>query len=206
MAASEYGYSEKSSLGHHIGYLGPALLQRVDDITNKDATRIFDLGCGNGSIAALLAQRGHMLQGVDPSESGIAAAQKTYPGLQLEVGSAYDDLAARYGTFPLVVSLEVAEHVYSPRDWARALFDLVEPGGQAIISTPYHGYWKNLALALTGKLDDHFTALWDHGHIKFWSIRTLGALLHEAGFCSLEFHRLGRIRPLAKTMMVIARK
>jgi SAM-dependent methyltransferase len=206
VGSSEYRYSEVSSLGHHIGYLGPALLQGVDDITKGEPTRIFDLGCGNGSIAALLAQRGHDVQGVDPSSSGIAAAQKTYPFLRLEVGSAYDDLASKFGSFPLVVSLEVVEHVYSPRDYARTLFDLVAPGGHAIVSTPYHGYWKNVALALSGKMDDHFTALWDHGHIKFWSIRTLDTLLREAGFHSIGFQRLGRFPPLAKTMMAIARK
>ncbi len=106
----------------------------------------------------------------------------------------------------MVVSLEVVEHVYSPRDYAKTLFELVAPGGQAIVSTPYHGYWKNVALALSGKMDSHYTALWDHGHIKFWSIRTLDTLLREAGFHSIEFQRLGRVPLLAKTMMAVARK
>ena len=76
----------------------------------------------------------------------------------------------------------------------------------AIISTPYHGYWKNLALALSGRMDAHFTALWDHGHIKFWSRRTLGDLLREAGFVDIRFWRVGRVPALAKSMIVMARK
>lgn len=75
-----------------------------------------------------------------------------------------------------------------------------------MVSTPYHGYWKNLALALTGRMDSHFTALWDHGHIKFWSKRTLDELLREAGFVEVEFLRLGRVPPLAKSMMALAKK
>ena len=110
------------------------------------------------------------------------------------------------GRFPVVTSLEVAEHVYAPRHYAATLFDLLEPGGTAIVSTPYHGYWKNLAMALTGKLDAHFTALWDHGHIKFWSIRTLGELLREAGFVDIRFERVGRVPVLAKSMIAVARK
>ena len=74
----------------------------------------------------------------------------------------------------------------------------------AIISTPYHGYWKNLALAITGKMDAHFTALWDHGHIKFWSMKTLSELLYEAGFVNIRFERVGRIPPLAKSMIAVA--
>ena len=86
---------------------------------------------------------------------------------------------------------------------SRTLFDLVKPGDFAILSYPYHGYTKNLALTLSGKMDRGFTALWDHGHIKFWSIATLTELLREAGF---ETPRFERIRPLAKSMIAIACK
>jgi 2-polyprenyl-6-hydroxyphenyl methylase/3-demethylubiquinone-9 3-methyltransferase len=106
----------------------------------------------------------------------------------------------------VVVSLEVVEHVYAPRDFAARLFDLVAPGGAAIVSTPYHGYWKNLAIAVSGKFDQHFTALWDHGHIKFWSRDTLARLLREAGFSELAFHYAGRFPPLSKSMIVVAEK
>ena len=91
-------------------------------------------------MAGALAASGYEVEGVDPSLEGVAWAQKSLPGLRLELGSAYDDLAARYGRFPAVISLEVVEHVYAPRDFARTLFDLVEPEGSALVSTPYHGY------------------------------------------------------------------
>lgn len=74
------------------------------------------------------------------------------------------------------------------------------------MSTPYHGYLKNLALALTGKMDRHFTALWDHGHIKFWSIPTLTTLMVDAGSETIRFRRVGRIPALAKSMIAIAQK
>lgn len=61
-------------------------------------------------------------------------------------------------------------------------------------------------MALTGKMDAHFTALWDHGHIKFWSMRTLSELLREAGFVDIRFERVGRVPALAKSMIAVARK
>jgi 2-polyprenyl-6-hydroxyphenyl methylase/3-demethylubiquinone-9 3-methyltransferase len=155
---------------------------------------------------ALLQQNGYQVVGVDPSVEGVSQAHAAYPELSVHAGSAYDDLAARYGSFPVVVSLDVVEHCFLPRNYARTLFSLVQEGGIAVLSTPYHGYWKNLALALTGAMDRHFTALWDYGHIKFWSIRTLRTLLQDAGFKSIRFLRVGRIPPLAKTMIAIARK
>lgn len=168
--------------------------------------RLFELGCGNGSVANVLAQQGWDVTGVDPSTEGITQANAQYPLLKLHEGSAYDDLAERYGQFPIVTSLEVVEHVYFPRQYAATLFSLIESGGTAIVSTPYHGYWKNLALSLTGKMEAHFTALWDHGHIKFWSMNSLGVLLREAGFVDIRFERVGRIPLLAKSMIAIARK
>lgn len=167
---------------------------------------MFDLGCGNGSVAWSLTQEGYSARGVDPSIEGISQAKQNYTSLELETGSAYDDLVSRYGQFPVVISLEVVEHVYAPRDYSSTLFSLLEPGGVAIISTPYHGYWKNLALAITGKIDSHFTALWDHGHIKFWSVKTLTTLLKEAGFTDIRFKRCGRVPFLAKSMVAIARR
>ena len=205
-AISGYRYDGSSQSCAH-SYLLPKVRSELAAFFElKSDRRVFDLGCGNGSVAAMFADEGYDVCGVDPSTEGIAQARIAFPHLRLEIGSAYDDLVARFGRFPAVISLEVVEHVYAPRDYARTLFDLVEPGGIALVSTPYHGYWKNLALAVTGRLDGHFTALWDHGHIKFWSMRTLSILLHEAGFEDIRFSRLGRFPILAKSMIAIARK
>ena len=199
-----YRYADAQA-GHHHAYLLPTVFKALGALAlPTDERRLFELGCGNGSVAHVLSQRGWEVTGVDPSMEGIAQAKAAYPELKLDNGSAYDDLVGRYGRFPVVLSLEVVEHVYAPRDYAQKVFDLLDPGGVSIISTPYHGYWKNLALALTGKMDAHFTALWDHGHIKFWSIHTLGELLREAGFVDIRFERVGRVPALAKAMVAVA--
>jgi 2-polyprenyl-3-methyl-5-hydroxy-6-metoxy-1,4-benzoquinol methylase len=196
-----------SAPAHTHSYVWPTVLRELVKVRARDSSaRVFDLGCGNGAFAAALHERGFDVTAVDPSEQGVALARAAYPGPHFSCGSGYDDLASTYGRFPVVVSLEVVEHVFAPRDFAKALFDLVEDDGVAIISTPYHGYLKNLALAATGRFDAHFTALWDYGHIKFWSRRTLGLLLSEAGFRDVRFERVGRIPPLAKSMIAIVRR
>jgi SAM-dependent methyltransferase len=203
---SGYIWADAELTGAH-GFLLPTLGRLVAHLENKGVERrAFDLGCGNGAVANWLSNRGWLIVGVDPSVEGIAQANSNYPSLRLEQGSAYDDLAMRYGRFPLVLSLEVVEHVYAPRDYAKTLYSLVEPGGQAILSTPYHGYLKNLAMALSGTMDRHFTALWDHGHIKFWSVKTLSYLLAEQGFGNIRFYRVGRVPPIAKSMIAVANK
>lgn len=203
---SGYRYANEALCPSH-DYLLPAVLKLLEDLNLPSSVkRMFELGCGNGSVARILSLRGWDITGVDPSAEGIAQAQIASPDLKLNTGSAYDDLVRQYGQFPVVLSLEVVEHVYAPRHYARTLYELAAGGGTAIISTPYHGYWKNLAMAVSGRMDNHFTALWDNGHIKFWSIATLRELLQEAGFVDIRFERVGRVPALAKSIIAIARK
>lgn len=201
----DYGYRDGAPDPYAVRYLWKPLLQILEKNFPQPA-RLFDVGCGNGSAAHMLQQRGWRVTGIDPSETGIAAARQAYPDIRLDLGSAYDDLAAKYGRFPAVVSLEVVEHCYDPRRYARTLYNLLEDNGTAIISTPYHGYLKYLAIALTGKMDSHLNPLWDCGHIKFWSIKTLTQLLTEAGFRNIEFRRVGRVPVIATSMIAIARR
>jgi 2-polyprenyl-3-methyl-5-hydroxy-6-metoxy-1,4-benzoquinol methylase len=202
---SDYEYTD-SSLGDSHVFLLPEIFSIINKLELDFSSRVFDLGCGNGAVANVLDQMGFAIKGVDPSNDGIRQAHLAYPGLDLTLGSAYEKLHEKYGTFEIVISLEVVEHLYYPRTYAKTIFDLLEPGGIAIISTPYHGYFKNLALALLGKFDNHFTALWDNGHIKFWSVATLSRLLHEVNFNILEFRLVGRIPCLARSMIAVVKK
>lgn len=197
---SEYTYSSAAPSHTHSYLFRPALALAK---RRPAPCRVFELGCGSGGFANALDEAGYDVTAIDISESGVRHAKEAYPGCRFEVGSGYDDLAGKYGTFDLVISLEVVEHLYSPRLYAATVRDLLNPGGIAIISTPYHGYVKNLALAASGRMDNHFTALWDHGHIKLWSRETLRALFGEVGMREAEFHRVGRFSALAKSMISV---
>jgi 2-polyprenyl-3-methyl-5-hydroxy-6-metoxy-1,4-benzoquinol methylase len=158
-------------------YLWPVLKSAVSGLSSPDR-RAFDLGCGNGATCKMLSSLGFDVVGIDTSESGIAQAKAN--GVKAFLGSAYDDLAATYGTFPLVVSLEVIEHCMNPRAFIKTFLSLIAPDGIGFLSTPYHGYLKNVALAVSGKMDGHFTTLWDGGHIKFFSIRVSADRSHPS--------------------------
>ncbi len=110
------------------------------------------------------------------------------------------------GKFDLVVSSDVIEHLYRPSDLIEVARSLLHPQGRLLIGTPYHGYLKNLALSLTGKMDSHFPVLSDGGHIKFFSVETLSQLLKGHGFSELEFTYYGRTPWLWKNMICHARK
>jgi SAM-dependent methyltransferase len=204
---SHYLHSDPGPTRCHP-YLLPAVLDELKRVLGVEprGERIFDLGCGSGYVAQELSRHGYRVTGVDPSESALEFARSAYPHLDLHCGSAYDDLGARFGRFGVVVSLEVIEHLYDPRHFARTLSGLLRPGGTALVSTPYHGYWKNLAIALVGMTDEHLDPLWDDGHIKFWSAKSLTDLMSETDLITLRIRRVGRIPPLAKSMIAVLRK
>ena len=187
------------------GYVAQHVLTRLR--AEPNIRRVLDAGCGNGTLTARIAAAGFDVTGFDSSTSGIVHARVAFPTVRFEVASVYDDLNSRFGeVFDACVCVEVIEHLYDPRTFVGRVFDALRPGGLLIVSTPYHGYLKNLALALTGKMDSHYSALWDGGHIKFWSRSTLTYLLSERGFEVIHFVGAGRIPFVWKSMIVTARK
>lgn len=200
----DYGYrTDETSCSH--AYVWPVVAGSLRERAPAPR-RLLDLGCGNGAVAGALQGLGYTVDGVDASESGISLARASYPACRFSVASAYDDLASERGRYGVVVCLEVIEHLYSPAALASTLWDVLEPGGTGVISTPFHGYWKNLALAIGNRFDAHFSPEWEGGHIKFWSERTLGAFIRKREFVELEFRRAGRIRPFAKSMVAAFRR
>ena len=186
-----------------------ALVRRMTDVKS-----ICDLGCGNGYIANRLATFEYDIFGVDASKSGVEIARTKleadlHKGQVTFVQSAIDrETRSRTGIpqVDLVISSDVIEHLYRPADLLEAAEQLLRPQGQIVITTPYHGYLKNVALSLSGRMDNHFSALHDGGHIKFFSVKTLSELVTRYSFTDLSFSYYGRAPWLWKNMICKARR
>ena len=202
-AVKDYGYRDAEHTCSHR-YVLPTV-ERILARRQCGSARALDFGCGNGAMANRLSQNGFDVAGIDPSASGIAQASQAYPDIEFHQAGSDDDLAF-LSAFDLVTCIEVIEHCYDPRSVVKKIHHSLKPGGLAILSTPYHGYLKNIALAISGKVDQHFAVLRGGGHIKFFAIATLSTLLAEAGFVSYKFCCIGRIPTLAKRMIAAAEK
>ena len=205
MTAPAYTEFEWQSEAAGNGASGEKLTNVFVELVRKlDGVRsICDLGCGNGHISGRLEALGYNVTGVDASASGIQIARRTFP--RVEFVEALIDRDLKVGQFDLVISSDVIEHLYRPSDLLEATSSQLKPGGHVLLGTPYHGYLKNLVLAATGKMDAHFSALHDGGHIKFFSVKTLSRLIRAHDFEDLEFTFYGRAPWLWKNMICHAR-
>jgi 2-polyprenyl-3-methyl-5-hydroxy-6-metoxy-1,4-benzoquinol methylase len=199
----DYGFYENAP-AHTFEYLQEPILAMLSTDTNKC---ILDVGCGNGYLVNHLVHLGYNAFGTDASAEGIAIARQTNNDrffLQdLSTGKLPVELQGK--KFDTIISTEVIEHLYDPERFINFCKQAIPKGGELIISTPYHGYLKNLMLSIFNKWDTHLNPMWHGGHIKLWSRNTLSNALTNAGFAVVAFKGCGRIPYFWKSMIIKAK-
>lgn len=119
---------------------------------------VVDLGCGTGSLTALLAGEGYDVRGLDLSERMVAAARVKAPGVEFLQG---DAARAPYppGSFDVVLVRHVLWALPDPKAALDRWRALLRPGGRLVL---IEGRWSTGAgltaaecLALLGEGDVH---------------------------------------------------
>lgn len=149
-----------------MGSLRWDIVQRL--LPGSAGTTVLEVGCGQGAVAARLAERYDYL-GVelDPA-SARTAADRLRAGGRGEVRHGDLSVVTPDQTFDLVVAFEVIEHI---EDDVAALAEWVQrvtPGGRLIISTP--AYQRRY-----GTMDELV------GHFRRYEPAALEQLLRDAG-------------------------
>lgn len=200
--ASEFQWIAADETYAH-SYIAPEIIKIINSL---GASSVLDIGCGNGVLTNRISSSVAKIVGVDGSESGISIASRAFPGISFRLAPMDSPLPKELmGDFNVVLAAEVIEHLFFPRQLFDRAKEALMPGGYLVLTTPYHGYFKNLALALTNKFDKHWHPLRDYGHVKFFSRATLEDLLIEQGFELIYFARVGRWGPVACSMVLTAR-
>jgi 2-polyprenyl-6-hydroxyphenyl methylase/3-demethylubiquinone-9 3-methyltransferase len=117
-----------------------SVLFRQDPSAAKPLTgmKIIDVGCGAGLVTEPLSQLGAEVLGIDAAERNVAVAEwhARLTGAPVKYRHALpEDCADRGGSFDVVTSLEVVEHVADLPVFLESLTRLVAPGGILLIGT-----------------------------------------------------------------------
>lgn len=102
------------------------------------ASRVLDVGCGTGTFALLLAERGHVVTAVDPARASLdvarakpgAARVRWIEGDATRLPPLQIDLATMTGN--------VAQAITDDSDWQatlRGVYEALRPGGRLVFET-----------------------------------------------------------------------
>lgn len=105
--------------------------------------RILDVGCAQGTLALLLAERGHTVTAVDmrPSFLDYARTRHTHGEVRFLAANVLEDELP--GNFDLVYANQIVEHLVHPEQLLARLLACLKPGGRLVMTTPNGDYLKN---------------------------------------------------------------
>ncbi len=158
-------------------------LEHADKLTDwshllgKDPARLLDVGCSGGLLMEYAVGQGWEAEGIEPSDEAIEEARAH--GLTVHQGL-YGDIDIPGGSFDVVHSKLVMEHLPKPRhfiDWAARV---LTPGG--IFSAQVPNDFNALQLAASKALHKPDWWVAPPFHINYFSFDSLERLLREAGF------------------------
>ena len=204
-AISRY-YNQRYSSRPSAAAVEPTFQRRVSaalKAIDGPGRHVLDYGCGKGAAALRFVEAGHSVVGVDIAEKLLEFARETVPAAEFHQIGTDSALPFADASFDVCYSSEVIEHVFDIRSYLAEISRVVRPGGQLLLTTPYHGLIKNLAVAAFN-FEKHFNIY--GGHIRFFTSRSLRHALADAGFNVETTAGIGRFRPFSKTLFVAARK
>jgi SAM-dependent methyltransferase len=117
-----------------------ARLLFLSQLVEVRGKRILEFGCGTGLNCAFLQNKdsgAKEVLGFDISEDSVVLAQQNHPGVHVFCADACDlALNVSPGTWDLIVSFEVLEHVPDMTAFLKNIRRHLAEGGTAFISTP----------------------------------------------------------------------
>ena len=133
--------------------LNPVRARFVADRAPLAGSRVLDVGCGGGLLCEALARAGAKVTGIDLAPGMIEVARLHATEQQLDIDYTVADAGAlaraQPGSFDIVTSMEMLEHVPDPRLMTATLATLVRPDGHVFVSTLNRNL-KSFLLAIVG--------------------------------------------------------
>lgn len=152
------------------------------------ARRVLDAGCGEGAIAMALGARHPRIhvEGVEVSPTNVRLAQSLnrFPNVHLGQGLA-EEVHELYpaGSFDLVYSLAVLEHVRDVEATIASIMTVVRPGGRFCFVVPMH------EIRATGPIPEYTPIHGYADHCRVFSEAELHARFgRERDFRLVKFH------------------
>jgi glycosyltransferase involved in cell wall biosynthesis/ubiquinone/menaquinone biosynthesis C-methylase UbiE len=164
--AGEETLTTVDALGHYNEWLWKHMRNAVGQ-------RVFEAGCGTGTITRHLAARERLIA-ADIDHHYVATLQGRYadrPNVQIEWADFASDEwpSLESERIDTVVCMNVLEHLPDDRAVLERFNDILEPGGRLVLLVPAHQW-------LYGSMDEAL------GHYRRYELPALSSLCQSSGF------------------------
>ena len=149
-----------------------------------------DVGCGAGLLAEPLARMGAQVTAVDAARELIEAAKAHADGQGLAIDYRHSAVEVLDGSFDLVTSMEVIEHVADPHAFLRSLAARLAPGGLIVLSTPNRTALSRILMVTIAEGIGRIPK-GTHNHRKFITPDEMKAMLATAGLRVTDCEGIG---------------
>lgn len=146
---------------------------------------VLDVGCSAGSLGRALITQGATVDGIEYDEAAAREARGTYR--QVLVGDIERmTLPLDAAAYDRMVCADILEHLRDPCAVLVRLRPLLAPNGLLVVSTPNIANWSIRLLHLAGRWEYQERGIMDRTHLRFFTRRSLEALLRRAGYRVVE--------------------
>lgn len=175
--------------------MNPVRANFIDRCAKVAGKQLLDVGCGGGLLSEAMAQRGAQVTGIDMGEAplDVARLHAGQSGLSInyQQTTAEQHAADNAGTFDIVCSLEMLEHVPDPESVINACATLTKPGGDVFFSTINRTPLAYLIAVFGAEYVANILPRGTHDYKKFITPAELSSACRRAGLQVKQITGLG---------------
>ncbi len=159
-------------------YANPQLLEKIP----LTAGTILDVGCAQGALGAAYLRRnpGARYLGIDSDTVALQVARHRLTAIAcVDVEASPMPFAVQ--NIDCIIYGDILEHLSDPWTLLKHHAECLAPDGTVLICTPNVEHWSFAQKLLTGRFDYQDTGLLDRTHLRWFTARTMGIALAQAG-------------------------
>lgn len=168
-------------------YLSPITIKRYNELLDsfepyRKTNKILDVGCGIGYFLEEAKKRGWEVHGTEYTDEAVKICSNK--GIQIEQG-VLDPSNYEQGSFDIITSFEVIEHIYNPQEELTNFHSLLRKGGLVYVTTP------NFNSLLRYRLKADYNVICYPEHLSYYTPKTIRKVFKAAGFRSQKVETTG---------------